>query len=103
MKANEFVDKLCVFARESISAKCTNPKTLGMIGFATVGIGRKTAEKFLSPYLEMCTDEAGDIDLDGLKESALSAVNMAKSIPVLFGMISIEPGDVVEFFSSIGK
>ena len=102
MKANEFIDKLCLYARQNLAPKCTNKYTMMAIGAASCGVGRKILESKVMPVLTMAADANGELDIPGIKDSVLSGLDLAQSVPVLGGLVSIDADDAREFFSSLG-
>lgn len=102
MKANEFIDKLCQYARQNLAPKCTNKYTIMAIAAASCGVGRKILDAKILPILAMAVDEQGELDLAGIKDSVLSGMDLAQSVPVLGGLVSIDADDAREFFSSLG-
>lgn len=101
MTSSEFIDRLCAWARTGLVAKCTQPMTMLAIGAASCGVGRKILEAKLSPFLAMCADESGAVDVEGLKESALAGLDLAKSVPILGGLVSVDAQDARDFFATL--
>lgn len=101
MKVPEFMDRLCAWARTGLASKCTNVLTGGAIGAASCGVGRKILESKIVPYLSLCADANGDIDIPGLRESVYAGLEIAKSVPVLGGLISIDQQDARDFFATL--
>lgn len=101
MKVPEFMDSLCTWARTGLASKCTNVLTGAAIGAASCGVGRRILESKIVPLLSLCVDANGDIDIPGLRESVYAGFEVAKSVPVLGGIISVDVQDARDFFATL--
>lgn len=101
MKSDEFVGKLCHFASTNLAPRLTDPLTIVTVVGMSCGAGRTAVARKLDPILSLCTDENGDLDLEGIETSVTTGLDAAKSLPVLGGLLSIDSGDAREFFASL--
>ena len=101
MKAPEFMDRLFAWVRGDLAAKCTSPMTAMAVGAASCGVGRRIVESNVAPYLALCAGPDGELDVPGIRESALAGFNSAKSVPVLGGAISLDAQDARDFFATL--
>lgn len=101
MKTPEFMDRLCSWARTGLAAKCTSPYTSLAIGAASCGVGRRILEAKAVPLLSLCAGPDGELDIPGIRESALAGFDAAKSVPVLGGLVSLDRQDVADFFATL--
>ena len=71
------------------------------IGAASCGVGRRILESKIVPLLSLCVDANGDLDIPGLRESVYAGFEVAKSVPVLGGIISVDVQDARDFFATL--
>lgn len=103
MTKSDFVNEICNYARTTLASKANSKLTQFALGSCTVGIGRNIVESKLSPLLDMCTDECGNINIEGLKASIIGGFEISKQVPILGGIISLDADDANDFFCFIEK
>lgn len=96
MTYEQFIDKLCVYAKTVIAPKTQSKVTQFILGAATVGAGRKALEEYVRPVLSFCGD---DIDIESVKASVIAGFKVSGSLPILGGRITLDEGDATDFFS----
>ncbi|MGN0844456.1 MAG: hypothetical protein ACI4QT_04455 [Kiritimatiellia bacterium] len=47
----------------------------------------------------MAVQEDGELDLEGIRESIMAGLELAKRVPVLGGLMNIDANDASEFFA----
>lgn len=96
MTHEQFIEKLCAYAKTVLAPKTQNKMTQFILGASTVGAGRKMLENYVNPFLAVCGDT---IVLDDLRASVISGIKVSGIVPILGGRINLEETDVVDFFN----